>query len=393
MRAPEGAPRPEDDLAYTLGLKAPAYSYLDADAHDPPHRRFTRVTLTGLHKETTLRDLCKRIYGGAGRGGFEWGWECFDLTPPPLPTQDISFFRPAHARAFYEGVKQRGLVVQGCALGIEVARLNRGLGGEGVGEGLSASEARNVDWDVDVDSDVGYDYEYDHTLAQDADVRPPAADVDSVTDADPDPDVHSDTNPEYTYTRVLRIDSTTNDPLSRLQLRADFEVFGRVEWVWVDLRHAHRTTALLAFAHARAALRAHTHIATLHPAYGAARLSFAPDPCARVPVGDDAVERRRDWPVGRGRGGGGWRTGRGWGEGRGRKRTREGGGGEGVRKTKEKEERVPRRAGWAREALLRLKYAANKGEAGAESTLRETYKHPSTDRRSRHLHNNTQYHS
>ncbi|KAJ7921512.1 hypothetical protein B0H13DRAFT_2267823 [Mycena leptocephala] len=346
---------------YTLSLKVPAYTYLPSSQSFERRTRSANAPIHTRHPDrppqgTTLRDLCKRIYGGA--------LEEVDLNGDGSAVRHILL--PSRARARVLRGRQAARARRaGVCVGDRGGSAESGLSGEGVGEvgeGQAAHDVgydhtRDVDWDVDVDSDSDLEY------TRNANGEACATDVDSVTVADPDFDVadavHSDANPEHPYTRVLRIDSTANDPLSRLQLRADFEVFGRVEWVWVDLRHAHRTTALLAFAHARAALRAHTHIATLHPAYGAARLAFAPDPCARVPVGDDGVERRRDWPVGRERGG--RRVGEGVGKGGVRKTEEK----EGLMKEgEEKEERVPvpRRAGWARSALLRLKYTAPEGE-------------------------------
>jgi hypothetical protein len=78
-------------------------------------RPFTRVTLTGLHKETTLRDLCKRIYGGAleevdlnGDGSAVSGCGFIRFPPAAFPSVPLSAepvlppsFRPLHPRVLF----------------------------------------------------------------------------------------------------------------------------------------------------------------------------------------------------------------------------------------------------------------------------------------------------
>ncbi|KAJ7189066.1 hypothetical protein C8R46DRAFT_1056521 [Mycena filopes] len=80
-------------------------------AYPPPQtqsQQFTTLTLTNLHPETTIRDLCKRIFGGA----------LHSINVYPNCTAEVTFQHPAAAQRFYARHTAEGLTIHGHALRI-----------------------------------------------------------------------------------------------------------------------------------------------------------------------------------------------------------------------------------------------------------------------------------
>ncbi|KAJ7478664.1 hypothetical protein B0H11DRAFT_1280937 [Mycena galericulata] len=73
------------------------------------YRPFSTVTLRNLHPQTTLADLCKRIYGGP----------LYAIALREDGEADVSFFHTEDARDFYAGTMRHGFTVHGHPLAVE----------------------------------------------------------------------------------------------------------------------------------------------------------------------------------------------------------------------------------------------------------------------------------
>ncbi|KAF7362548.1 RNA-binding protein Nrd1 [Mycena venus] len=292
---------------------------------DKIYHPFTRVTLTNLHALTTVRDLCRRIFGGP-----VWAVE----RDVRRGTADITFFRAEDARDFYAGATSRGFTIHGRKVRVE-------------------PQPDPAFHPLPLPHPHPHPLPLHPTLI----LIPPPASTTPSPSPDPAPDAHithlarqdaayASTSTSRYASRVLRLRAFDNPGAV-----VDFGAFGRLERVdvvstlggralahekydmtevsravsvghWVaegkkgretrsPLRPPHdqslvfpfpfssmptRTTMHIAFARTSDALRAHAHIAVLHPHWLSCRLSFIADPCDRgVPAADEwALDRVLD---------------------------------------------------------------------------------------------------
>ncbi|KAJ6483849.1 hypothetical protein C8R47DRAFT_562641 [Mycena vitilis] len=109
---PSGKPGPATPSAVDTALANEPLrypTYLPVEEAHKSHRPFTTVKLSNLAPETTLRDLCKRIYGGP----------LYAIDLHADGTADVTFLHAEAARDFYADAKTHALTIHGRPLFIE----------------------------------------------------------------------------------------------------------------------------------------------------------------------------------------------------------------------------------------------------------------------------------